>query len=57
MDSIDLTIYLVDDIVSGPICTLQVVYLDSNTLITIWRKPVQSLSVDTLAELCIFTIW
>ena len=57
MDSIDLTIYLVDDIVSGPICMLQVVYFDSNTLITIGYQPVESPSVDNLAELCIITIW
>ena len=57
MGSIDLTIYLVDDIVSGPVCMLHIIYLDSNTLITIGCQPVKSLSIDNLAELCILAIW
>ena len=57
MDSIDLTVYLVNDIVSGPVCMFQAIYLDSNTLITIGCQPVKSPSVDNLVQLCIIPIW
>ena len=57
MNGINLTIYLVDDVVSGPVCAFQLVYLDSNTLITIGCQPVKSPSVDNLAESCVFPIW
>ena len=53
MDSIDLTIYLVDDIVSGPVCMLQVVYLNSNTLITIGCQPDESQLLTILLS-CVF---
>ena len=54
MDSINFTIYLLDDVVSGPVCMLQVVYLDSNTLITAGCQPVESPGIDNLAESCVF---
>ena len=57
MNGINLTIYLVDDVVSGPIYTFQVVYLDSNTLITIGCQPAESPSIDNLAESCVYPIW
>ena len=57
MNGINLTIYLVDNILSGSVCMFHVVHLDFNTLITIGCQPVESPCIDNLAESCIFPIW
>ena len=56
MNSVNITVYLFDDVVSGAIGTFQIVYFYSNTLITIGCQPIECPCVDNFTQLGILSI-
>ena len=56
MNSINVTNYLIDDVVSGAVGMFQIVQFHSNTLITIGCQPVKCPCVDNFTQLGVLSI-